>query len=64
MLEFAQIVLIAAEERGLDPNIVRPGWVALGVVALLGVATFLLSRSFLKHTKRAEQPWAGDDTDA
>ena len=56
--------LVAADPRGLDPNIVKPGWLALGIVALLGVAVFLLARSFLKHTRRAAQPWEGDVPDA
>lgn len=36
---------------------VRPGWIALGIVAALGVALFVLIRSFVKHARRAAQPW-------
>lgn len=52
-----------ADGRGLDPNIVRPGWTAMLVVALLGVATYFLARSFIKHTKQARKSWS-DDPDA
>ncbi|MGA9715344.1 MAG: hypothetical protein WBQ48_05890 [Aeromicrobium sp.] len=41
---------------------VKPGWVALGIVAGLGVALFFLMRSFIKHSKRANQPWEGEDS--
>lgn len=59
------VYLVTAERpRGLDPNIVRPGWLALGIVAALGVAVFFLSRSFAKHTKKAAQPWEHDDESA
>ena len=60
---FAQLAtaLVEAENRGLDPNIVKPGWTALGIVALLCLATFILARSFLKHSRKALQPWEGED---
>lgn len=54
------VALLANGGRGMDPDIVKPGWVALGIVALLGVAVFLLARSFLKHSRKAEQPWEGE----
>lgn len=57
MGELLTILVTAERPRGLDPNIVRPGWLALGIVAALGVAVFLLSRSFAKHAKKASQPW-------
>ncbi|MEH3034692.1 MAG: hypothetical protein PGN07_11875 [Aeromicrobium erythreum] len=41
----------------------RPGWLALGIVAALGVALFFLLRSFAKHAKRAAQPWEGEPQD-
>lgn len=53
--------LVAADRpRGLDPEIVRPGYLALAIVLILCLAVFLLGRSFFKHTKRAAQPWEGD----
>ena len=53
-------LLAAQEQRGLDPNIVRPGWLALGIVVLLCVAVFFLAKSFARHTKKASQPWEGE----
>jgi hypothetical protein len=63
MNAFALAVLVAAE-KPLDPNDVKPGWVALGVVVLLCIATFFLARSFLKHSKKAQQPWEGENGDS
>ncbi|WP_370186868.1 hypothetical protein [Aeromicrobium sp.] len=60
MNELVTYLVTAERPRGLDPNIVRPGWLALGIVALLAVAVFFLAKSFAKHTKRAAQPWEGD----
>lgn len=45
----------------MDPDIVKPGWLAMGIVALLCVAVFLLARSFLRHSRKAEQPWEGEE---
>ena len=45
----------------LTPDNVKPGWLALGIVALLCLATFFLARSFMKHTRRASAPWPGED---
>ena len=39
---------------------VKPGWIALGVVAALIVVLVLLVRSMVKHTRRASEPWEGD----
>jgi hypothetical protein len=57
------LVAIVGSEggRGLDPNIVRPGWTALAVVAVLGVGLYVLARSFVKHARRAKDPWPGDE---
>ena len=59
MNSFAFAVL-AASEKPLDPNDVKPGWLALWIVILLCVATFFLLRSFVKHARKASQPWEGD----
>jgi hypothetical protein len=64
MNEMLAYLVTAERPRGLDPNIVRPGWLALGIMAALGVAVFFLSRSFAKHAKKAAQPWDGDPDDA
>ncbi|MGJ9413026.1 hypothetical protein ACHAAC_09990 [Aeromicrobium sp. CF4.19] len=56
------VVLLAGQDQpGLDPDIVKPGWVALIVVVLLCLGVFVLVRSFAKHTRRANQPWEGDE---
>jgi hypothetical protein len=50
----------AAAEKPLNPDDVRPGYLALLIVLLMCVATFFLLRSFVKHTRKANQPWEGD----
>ena len=47
----------------LTPENVRPGWLAMAVVGVLIVATVLLLRSFVKHSKRAAEPWPGEEED-
>lgn len=59
---YAIAATLVTREAPLDPNDVKPGWVALGIVVLLIIATFFLARSFLKHSKKAQQPWEGEDT--
>jgi len=44
----------------LTKDNVRPGWLAMGIVALLGVAVVVLIRSFIKHAKKAAEPWESD----
>jgi len=55
------ILSIATAEVPLTPENVRPGWLAMLVVGILIVATVLLFLSFVKHTRRAREPWPGDD---
>jgi hypothetical protein len=47
----------------IDPNSVRPGWVALLIVLALGAATVLLWRSMGKQLKRIDfdQPDGAQD---
>jgi hypothetical protein len=45
--------LLTAE---IDPNSVRPGWVALLIVLALGAATVLLWRNMGKQLKRIDIP--------
>ncbi len=47
----------------LTPENVRPGWLAMLVVGLLIVATVVLLRSFVKHARRASEPWPGEKDD-
>ena len=63
MSSYALAVLVAAE-KPLDPNDVKPGWLALGIVVLLCIATYFLARSFLKHAKKAQEPWEGENGDS
>jgi len=46
----------------IDPNSVRPGWVALLIVLALGAATVLLWRSMGKQLKKID--FDGDGADA
>jgi hypothetical protein len=57
---YAIASFVAAEPAFTDED-VKPGWVALGIVVALCVATYFLSRSFLKHSKKAQQHWDGED---
>lgn len=52
---------LTTEDVPLTPENVRPGWLAMLVVALLIVATVILLRSFVKHSRRAREPWPGDE---
>ena len=54
---------LATAEVPLTPENVRPGWLAMLVVGILIVATVVLLRSFVKHSKRAAQPWEGEKDD-
>ena len=47
----------------LTPENVRPGWIAMLVVGLLIVALVVLLRSFVKHARRASEPWPGEKDD-
>lgn len=48
----------------LNPDDVKPGWLALGIVVILIIATAILCRSFLAHARKAGKPWEGEDTDS
>jgi hypothetical protein len=63
MSSYAFAALVAAA-KPLDPNDVKPGWIALGVVVLLCIATYFLARSFIKHARKAQQPWEGENGDS
>jgi RsiW-degrading membrane proteinase PrsW (M82 family) len=54
---------VATADVPLTPENVRPGWLAMLVVGILIVATVVLLRSFVKHSKRAAQPWEGEKDD-
>lgn len=60
----ADLVSAGTRDTPLDPNDVKPGWVALGIVFILIVAVFFLCRSFLAHAKKAQKPWEGEEADS
>lgn len=51
---------VTTAEVPLTPENVRPGWLAMLVVGILILALVVLLRSFIKHAKRAAQPWEGE----
>jgi len=57
---YAIASFVTAEPAFTDDD-VKPGWLALGIVVALCVATYFLARSFLRHSKKAQQPWEGED---
>lgn len=59
----ADLAAAGTRDKPLDPNDVKPGWVALGIVVILCVALFFLCRSFLTHARKSQTPWEGEDVD-
>ncbi|MGA8987282.1 hypothetical protein [Aeromicrobium sp.] len=57
------IAALVTAEPAFSKEDVKPGWVALGIVVLLCIATYFLARSFLRHARTAQQPWDGEDAD-
>ncbi|HWD78405.1 MAG TPA: hypothetical protein VG497_05980 [Kribbella sp.] len=53
--------MISLQTAEIDPNVVKPGWVALLIVLALGAATFLLWRSMAKQLKRIDVDRDGAD---
>jgi len=65
VLDAAGAVLAASgERRELDPDIVKPGWVALGIFLAMAVALALLMWSFARISRRAREPWEGEEPDS
>ncbi|MCW2840037.1 MAG: hypothetical protein JWR55_1520 [Aeromicrobium sp.] len=60
----ADLAQAGTRKTPLDPNDVKPGWLALGIVVILIVAVFFLCRSFLAHARKAQQPWEGEDAES
>ena len=54
---------VVTAEVPLTPENVRPGWIAMLLVGLLAVALVVLLRSFVKHARRASEPWPGEKDD-
>jgi hypothetical protein len=57
------LLALATAEVPIDQQHVRPGGIAMLVVGLLILATILLMFSFVKHARRAREPWPGDKDD-
>ena len=57
------IQLLTADYPPLDWKHGQPGYLGLIVVLLLFIGAGLLFRSFLKHARRAREPWEGEDSD-
>lgn len=53
--------MISLQTAEIDPNVVKPGWVALLIVLALAAATFLLWRSMGKQLKRIDVDRDGAD---
>jgi hypothetical protein len=51
------VIELLTVQSQLDWQNSRPGFAALIVVALLALAVALLLRSFLKHERKAREPW-------
>ncbi|NIK57059.1 hypothetical protein [Kribbella shirazensis] len=56
--------MISLQTAEIDPNVVKPGWVALLIVLALAVATFLLWRNMGKQLKRIDVDRDGADDPA
>ena len=56
--------MISLQTAEIDPNVVRPGWVALLIVLALGAATVLLWRNMGKQLKRIDVDHDGADAPA
>jgi len=56
-----QVAAATNDGRGLDPNIVRPGYVALGMFLAMAAALALLMWSFARISRRARAPWDGEE---
>jgi hypothetical protein len=55
-------MVIALLHLAYDPDKVRPGWIALFIVAALGLATFLLWRSMNTQLGKIQVPKRGETT--
>lgn len=65
MTAFATLASVAfvTADVPITPENVKPGWIALGIVAALGLGLVVLIRSFIKHSRVARQPWEGEESD-
>jgi hypothetical protein len=61
VIELLPTTLSTAASTPIDWRNAEPGYTALIVVGLLFLAMVFLVRSFLKHARRAREPWEGED---
>jgi hypothetical protein len=54
------ILLLTASNPPVDWRHAPPGYSALIVVGILFLAMVFLVRSFLKHARKAREPWEGE----
>ncbi|GAA2837217.1 hypothetical protein [Kribbella solani] len=53
--------MISLQTAEIDPNVVKPGWIALLIVLALGAVTVLLWLSMRKQLRRIDVDGAGAD---
>jgi len=61
VIELLPTAVSTAANPPIDWHNAQPGFTALIVVGVLFLAMFFLARSFLKHARRAREPWEGED---
>lgn len=57
-------LLVTASAPPVDWRLAPPGYLGLIVVLVLFTSMVFLVRSFLKHARKAKEPWPGEETDA
>jgi len=58
------ILLLSAANPPIDWKHAQPGYAGLIVVLILFAAMAFLVRSFIKHARKAREPWPGEETDS
>ncbi len=61
MIALLSATLSTGAKPPIDWRNSDPGFTALIVVGVLFLAMVFLVRSFLKHARRAREPWEGED---
>ena len=60
MIELLPATLSTAANPPIEWRNAEPGFTALIVVGVLFLSMVFLVRSFLKHARRAREPWQGE----
>lgn len=58
------ILLLSAANPPVDWRHAPPGYLGLIVVLILFTSMVFLVRSFLKHARKAKEPWPGEEPDS